>query len=77
MRCDQLVVRFARAFGDEDVTGPAQISRRLAQGSARQQKLVSKRRLAIDQDNVEPMLEMEILQTVVEQERVGFHLAMA
>src|SRR6476620_281071 len=72
---DQLVVRLARALGNEDVTGPAQIPRRLAQGPPREEELVSKRGLPIDQNDVEPMLEMEILQSVVEQEGVGFHLA--
>ena len=72
---DQLVVRLACAFGDENVTGAAKIARRLAQCPARQEKLVSKRRLPIDQHDIEPMLEMEILQSVIEQEGVGSHFA--
>ena len=68
---DQLVVRIPGAFRDEDIAGPAEIARRLAQGSAREQVFVSERRLAIDQDDVEPVFEVEILQAVVEQERVG------
>src|SRR5438132_3739346 len=70
---DQLLVGFAGAFGDENITGAPQIAWRLAQGSARQQKFVSKRRLPIDQHNIEPMFEMKILQTVVEQQSVGVH----
>ena len=58
---DQFLVGFTRAFGDENVAGAAKISRRFAQRSARQKKLVSKRRLPIDQDNIEPVLEMQIL----------------
>ena len=68
---DQLVVRLTGAFRDEDIAGAAKIARRLAQGSAREQVFVSERRLAIDQDDVEPVFEVEILQAVVEQERVG------
>ena len=68
---DQLVVRLARALGDEDVARASQIPRRLAQRSARQQILVSKRRLPIDQHDVEPVFQVQILQAVIEQERVG------
>ena len=70
---NQLLVRFACAFGDEDITRSPQIARRLAQGSARQHKFVSKRRLPIDQHNIEPMFEVKILQAVVEQQRVSVH----
>src|SRR5205085_1163513 len=68
---DQLVVRFAGALGDEDVTRPAQIAGRLAQRPSREKMLVSKGRLPIDQDNVEPVFEVKVLETVVEEERIG------
>ena len=68
---DELVVRLTRALGDEDVAGASQISRRLAQRSSRQQILVSEWCLSIDQHDVEPVFQMEILQTVVEEQRVG------
>ena len=69
---DQFLIGFAGALGDENVTGPAQIPRRFAQCSARQKKFISERRLPIDQHNIEPMLQMEILQTVIEQQGIGF-----
>ena len=72
---EQLVVRLARALGDKNITGPAQIARWLAQRAARQKEFVSERRLPIDQDDVEAMFQMQILQTVIEQERVCFHFA--
>src|SRR5437868_3458735 len=42
---DQLVVRLARALRDENVTGAAEITRRLAQSAAREQMFVPERRL--------------------------------
>jgi hypothetical protein len=74
---DQLIVRLARALGDEDVAGPTQVAWRLAQGPAREEKLISKRRLPIDQHDVEAMFEVKILQAVVEQQGVGFISRMA
>src|SRR6202166_4623447 len=64
---DERVVRFAGVFGDEDVAGAAEISRRLAQrGAAKmsrrlahraawKQELISKGRLPVHQHHVEPM----------------------
>ena len=63
---DERIVWLARVFRDEDVTGPAQIPRRFAQGAARQQQFVAERRLSIDQNHVEPMFEMQILQPIIE-----------
>src|SRR5437773_8525240 len=70
---DQLFIRFAGALGDENVTGPAQIPRRFTQCSTRQKKFISERRLPIDQYDIEPMLEVKILQTIVEQQGIGVH----
>src|ERR1700730_13849144 len=64
---DKRVVRLAGVFGDEDVAGAPEISRRLAQRAARKQELISKGRLSIHQHHVEPMFEMQILQAVAEQ----------
>ena len=68
---DQCIVRLARALGDKNVTGPPQVARRFAQCTARKQEFISERGLSIYQNNVEPMFEMQILQTVIEQKRVG------
>ena len=69
---DKRVVRLAGVFGDEDVAGAPEISRRLAQRAARKQELISKGRLPVHQHHVEPMFEMQILQAVVEHEGIDF-----
>ena len=66
----QGIIRFAGVFGDEDVAGAAQISRRLAQRASRKKEFITKRSLPIHKDDVQPMFEMEILQTVVQQQRI-------
>src|SRR5436853_3172980 len=71
---DQLVVRLAGAFRNEDVARSSQVPRRLTQRPPRQQVLVTERRLLIDQDDVEAMLEMKVLQSVIQKERVGLEL---
>ncbi len=68
-RDERGVVR-ALALGDENVAGAAQVARRFAQGAARQEVFVAEGRLPVDQHEVEPVLEMQILQPVVEDERV-------
>src|SRR5581483_8847169 len=67
---DQCLVRFTGALGDKNVAGPAKVARRFAQGSARQKEFVAERCLPIDQHNIEAMFQVEILQAVVEQQRV-------
>ena len=64
---DELVIRLPTALGDEDVAGTSQISRRLTQRPAWQHELVSKRRLSIDQHDIEPMFQVKILQPVIEE----------
>src|SRR5256885_4942061 len=68
---DQLVVRLAGAFGNENVTGAPEITRRLSQRPAREEMFVPEWRLAIDEDDVEPVFEVEILESVIEQKGVG------
>src|SRR4051812_29347718 len=70
---DQLLVRLLGALGNKDIAGAAKIARRLAQRPAREEKFISERRLSVDQDNIEPMFEVQILQAVIEQKGVGFH----
>src|SRR4051812_25256049 len=71
---DQFVVRLARALGDEDVAGPPQIPGRLAESAPRQKMLISKRRLPIDQNDIKPVFEMQILESVVQQKGIGLQL---
>ena len=66
----QLEIRLAGVFRNKNVAGAAKIARPLAQGAPRQQELVPKRCLSIHEHHVQPMLEMEILESVVEQQRV-------
>ena len=68
---DQLVVRLPGAFRNENVARSSQVPRRLTQRPPRQQVLVAEGRLLIDQDDVEAVLEMKVLQSVIQQERVG------
>src|SRR5436309_12025215 len=69
---NQRVVRLAGVLGNKNVAGAAQVTRRLAQCAARQKEFVSKRRLSIDQDDVETMFKMQILQTIIEKQGVYF-----
>ena len=65
-------IRFTRALRNEDIAGAPQVPWRLAQGSAGQKKFIPKRGLPIHQHNIEAMLEMKVLQSIVEQERIDF-----
>ena len=67
---NERIVGLSGIFGNEDVTGAAQIARCFAQRPAREQKFIAKWRLSINQHHVEAMFEMQILQTIVEQERI-------
>src|SRR4051812_4582073 len=62
------------ALGDEDVIGAPEIGGRFAQGAPRKEELVAKRSLAIDQANLQAMLDVEILHAVVEDEGVDAHV---
>src|SRR5207244_4417032 len=68
---DEGFIWIARALCDKDVAGAAQVAGRLAQRPARQEVLVPKWRLPINQDNVQPMLQMQILQSVIKKKRVS------
>ena len=71
---DQCRVVGTLALGDENMGGSPQIAGRFAQGAARQEIFVAERCLPVDQHEVEPVLEMEVLQAVVEDERVRAEL---
>jgi hypothetical protein len=62
----QLEIRLAGILGNKDITGAAQIARPLTQCAPGQQKLVPERCLPIHEHHIQPMLEMEILKSVVE-----------
>src|SRR5207249_7578677 len=66
----QLEIRFTGIFCDKDVAGATEIARPLAQCSSGKQKFVSERRLPIDEHHVEPMLKMQILKSIIEQQGI-------
>src|SRR6266436_5905545 len=66
------VVGFPCVFRDKDVAGTSKISWRLTQRATWKEKFIPKRRLPIHKHDVQPMFEMEILQAVVQQERIDF-----
>lgn len=66
----QSEIRFAGVLRDKDVAGAAEIARPLAQGASRKQEFVSERRLPINQHHVQPMFEMQVLESVIEQQRI-------
>ena len=60
----------ALALGDADVAGAAQVGGGFAQGAARQEVFVAEGGLAVDQHEIQPVLEGKVLEAVVEDERV-------
>ena len=67
---DQFVISVAVALGDENVACPSKVLRWFTQSAARQQVLVAKGCLAIDQDDIQAVLEVKILQTIIEQQSI-------
>src|SRR5215469_12624943 len=68
---NQIVVRLAITFCDENIACSSQVPGRLAQRATGEQMLIAEGCLTIDQHNVEPMFQVKILQTVVEQKSVN------
>src|SRR5580704_9222472 len=58
-------------FGDKNVIGAFEIGDRLAQRATREEIMVAERIVAVDQADIEPAFEGEVLKTVVEKERVA------
>src|SRR5690606_10843434 len=67
---DELPVVGGGAFGEKDVAGAAQAAWRFAQGAARQQVFVAERGLPVHEDDVHAPSQAQVLQSVVENERV-------
>ena len=66
----QLEIRVTGVFRDENVAGAPQIAWPLSQRAPGQHELVPKRGLPIHKHHVQPMLETEILKSIVEQKCV-------
>ena len=64
-------VRLRSALGDDDVGGPAQIGRRLAQCAAGQQVLVAEGRLTVNEHHVDAVAQALVLQAVIEEKNVA------
>ncbi len=62
-------------LGEEDVAGAAQGGGRLAQGAARQHVAGAEGRGFVHQHDVVPVLELEVLQAVVEQQHIRAEFA--
>src|SRR5215207_4703339 len=66
---------FARnRFGDEHVASARKIRRRLAECSARKQILIPKRGLAVDEADINPMLDVLVLHAVIQDQQVSVKL---
>ena len=60
--------------GECDDTGPPEGRRRLPQGSPRQQKSVSQRLPAVQEHNVQIPLQVPVLESIVQQDRVDIEM---
>ena len=67
---NDLRVVAAVALGQKNVGGPAEILRRLAQGSAWQHVFVAKGSLAVDEDDLETVPHFYILEAIVQNEHI-------
>src|SRR5260221_5177272 len=61
-------------FRDEDVISALEIGNRLAQGPAGQEIVIAERVVAVDEADIETALERQVLEAIVEQERVAAEL---
>ncbi len=66
----EIRIRLAGILCDKDVAGTAEIARRLPQRASGKQEFVSERSLSIDKHHVQSMFQMQILESVVEQQRI-------
>ena len=66
----QFEIRLAGILCDKDVAGASEIARPLPQRAAGKQEFVSEGSLSIYKHHVQPMFEMEILKSIIEQQRI-------
>src|SRR5437667_8944106 len=66
----QLKIMLAGVLGDKDVAGAAKIARPFPQRAPGQQEFVSERSLSIYEHHVQAMLEVQILKSIIEQQRI-------
>jgi hypothetical protein len=58
-------------FGDKDIAGAFEVGDRLAERATREQVVIAERVVAVDEADVQPAFQGEVLEAVVEQERVA------
>ncbi|MCG3148560.1 MAG: hypothetical protein PCFJNLEI_02004 [Verrucomicrobiae bacterium] len=58
-------------FGDEDVAGTFEVVDRFAEGAAGEEEMIAERVVAVNETDVEPAFEAEVLEPVVEEEGVA------
>src|SRR5437773_11487481 len=66
----QIEVGLAGVLCNKDVAGAVKIARRFAQRAPREQEFVSERSLTIYEHHVQPVFEMDIRKSIIEQESV-------
>ena len=66
----QVWIRFPVGFGQEDIGGPLQVFDGLAHDPPRQQTAVAERIGLVDEEQVEPALQRQVLEPVIEDEGV-------
>ena len=72
---DFVVAIRAVAFGQEDVTGAAEVAGRFAKRAAGEEEFVAEGGIAVDEHDVEAAAEPEVLEAVVEQEGIASEFA--
>ena len=72
---EESLVRFRAGFGDDNVGRAAEIGRRFAESAAGQEAFVAEGRLAVDQDDINPVTQALVLQSVVEEQDVTVEMA--
>ena len=68
---DEFIVRLTVTLGDKNVGCSLQIAWRFAQGAPGEEALGSKRMPAVDENDVEPVLESQVLEAVVKNECIA------
>ena len=72
---DDVAIVSPIALGEEYMSGAAEVARRLTQRATRQHVIVAEGSLPVDQNNFEPMAHPDVLQPVIENQRVGIKMA--
>ena len=61
----------AIAFGDQDMRRAAQMGRWLSKSASGKEKLISERRLTIDQDDVMTAMKFQVLEAVIQDQEIA------